>query len=168
VSAAAVELRDLHLRWPGAASDCLAIEHFELAVGERVFLRGPSGSGKSTLLALIGGVLAPTAGRVAVAGQDLGTLSTSARDRFRADHIGFIFQLFNLLPYLSARDNILLPCRFSAARRERLQHAGRTPDKELLRLAAHLDLPPGLLARRAAELSGGQQQRGAAARALIG
>jgi putative ABC transport system ATP-binding protein len=168
VSAAAVELRDLRLRWPSAGADCLAIDRFELGAGERVFLQGPSGSGKSTLLALIGGVLAPTAGCISVAGQVLGALSSSARDRFRADHIGFIFQLFNLLPYLSARDNILLPCRFSAARRERLQRAGCTPDEEVLRLAEHLDLPPELLARRASELSVGQQQRVAAARALIG
>lgn len=168
MSAAAVEVRDLRLRWPGAGADCLAIDRFELGAGERVFLQGPSGSGKSTLLALIGGVLAPTAGCISVAGQALGTLSSSARDRFRADHIGFIFQLFNLLPYLSARDNILLPCRFSVARRERLQRAGRTPDEEVLRLAEHLDLPPELLARRASELSVGQQQRVAAARALIG
>ncbi|MCK9260571.1 MAG: ABC transporter ATP-binding protein [Azoarcus sp.] len=168
MSAAAVELRDLRLRWPGAASDCLSIDRFELAAGERVFLQGPSGSGKSTLLALIGGVRSPTAGHVAVAGEVLDALSSSARDRFRADHIGFIFQLFNLLPYLSARDNILLPCRFSAARRARLQRAGRTPDDEVWRLAGRLDLAPELLMRRASELSVGQQQRVAAARALIG
>jgi putative ABC transport system ATP-binding protein len=168
VSEAAVALHDLRYRWPGAALDCLALEHFELARGERLFLQGPSGSGKSTLLSLIGGVLQPDAGSVRVAGQALGSMSAAARDRFRADHIGFIFQLFNLLPYLSARDNILLPCRFSPARRQRLAQARRTPAGEVSRLAAHLDLAPDLLDRAAAELSVGQQQRVAAARALIG
>ena len=168
MSAAAVELHDLRLRWPGADADCLLIDRFELAAGERVFLQGPSGSGKSTLLSLIGGVLTPTAGRVSVLGQALDALSSSARDRFRADHVGFIFQLFNLLPYLSAHDNIVLPCRFSAARRERLQRAGRTPEDEVRRLARHLDLSPDLLSRPASGLSVGQQQRVAAARALIG
>lgn len=168
MSAPAVELCDLRLRWPGAASDCLHIDRFELAAGERIFLQGPSGSGKSTLLSLIGGVLTPSAGHVSVLGQALGVLSSAARDRFRADHVGFIFQLFNLLPYLSAQDNILLSCRFSAARRERLQRAGRTPEDEMRRLAQHLDLSSELLHRPASALSVGQQQRVAAARALIG
>lgn len=164
----AVALRDVRLRWPGATTDCLAIERFELAPGERVFLQGPSGSGKSTLLSLIGGVLPPSAGTVSVAGQTLAALSPAARDRYRADHVGFIFQLFNLLPYLSARDNILLACRFSAARRDRLRRSGRSPADEALRLAGHLDLAPELLERPASALSVGQQQRVAAARALIG
>src|SRR5690606_18453910 len=76
--------------------------------------------------------------------------------------------LFNLIPYLSARDNILLPCRFSALRSRRVREAGRSPEAEAERLAAHLDLDRGLLDRPAAELSVGQQQRVAAARALIG
>ncbi len=166
--AAAVSLHELRFRWPGAATDCLAIDGFVLAAGERVFLRGPSGSGKSTLLSLVGGVIAPQAGRVDVAGQRLAALSAAARDRFRADNIGFIFQLFNLLPYLSARDNILLPCRFSARRRARLHAAGVTPAAEAQRLAARLDLAAEVLDRPAALLSVGQQQRVAAARALIG
>jgi putative ABC transport system ATP-binding protein len=95
-------------------------------------------------------------------------MRAGARDRFRADHVGFIFQLFNLIPYLSALDNIVLPCRFSALRRNRIAAAGSTPHEEAARLAARLDLDPALLARSAAELSVGQQQRVAAARALIG
>ena len=77
-------------------AETLNIERFELAEGERVFLRGASGSGKSTLLSLIGGVLQPSAGRISVGGQALDVLGAAARDRFRADHIGFVFQLFNL------------------------------------------------------------------------
>jgi len=165
---AAVEFRDVVYRWPGAARPCLAIETFRVTPGERVFLHGPSGSGKSTLLSLVGGVLSPAQGQVAVLGQDLARLPAGARDRFRADHVGFIFQLFNLLPYLSALDNIVLPCRFSPARHARVAAAGARPHAEARRLAAHLDLDAELLARPAAELSVGQQQRVAAARALIG
>lgn len=164
---AAVALRDLRFGWPGAGA-CLDIAAFELGAGESLFLHGPSGSGKSTLLSLIGGVLQPQRGEVRVAGQALGALPAAARDRFRADHVGFVFQLFNLLPYLSARDNILLACRFSPARRARLAAAGLAPAAEAARLAAALDLDAAVLARPAAALSVGQQQRVAAARALIG
>ncbi|NMG34401.1 ATP-binding cassette domain-containing protein [Azoarcus sp. TTM-91] len=164
----AVMVQGLRFRWPGAAADCLAVEDFRLAAGERVFLRGPSGSGKSTLLSLIGGVLLPDAGTVAVHGQDLAALPAGRRDRYRADHVGFVFQLFNLLPYLSVLDNILLPCRFSPLRARRLAEAATTPVDEALRLAARLDLDAALLGRNAAALSVGQQQRVAAARALIG
>lgn len=164
----AVHLAGLRYRWPGAASDCLAIDALTITAGERVFLRGPSGSGKTTLLSLVGGVILPQAGTVSVAGQALGALSSGARDRFRADHVGFVFQLFNLLPWLSARDNILLACRFSPQRRARVAASGGTPAAEVARLAARLDLSADLLDRSAAQLSVGQQQRVAAARALIG
>ncbi len=168
VAPAAVRIEALHYRWPGAASDCLTIGRLEIAPGERIFLRGASGSGKTTLLSLVGGVILPQAGVVEVGGQALGALSAGARDRFRADHVGFVFQLFNLLPYLSARDNIELACRFSPARRARIAAAGTTVAAEAARLAARLDLAPALLGRPAAQLSVGQQQRVAAARALIG
>ncbi|TVT72143.1 MAG: ABC transporter ATP-binding protein [Denitromonas halophila] len=164
VSHPAVALIGLRFRWPGAARDCLDIADFTLAAGERLFLHGPSGSGKTTLLSLIGGVLRADAGTLQVLGTDLLALSGSQRDRFRADHIGFIFQQFNLIPYLSAADNIALPCRFSPVRTQR---AGDV-DAAVARLAGHLDLPANLLKRPAAELSVGQQQRVAAARALIG
>lgn len=168
VPAPAVVMSAVRYRWPRAAADCLAIDELVLAAGERVFVRGPSGSGKTTLLSLVGGVIQPQAGTVTVAGQALDRLSAGARDRFRADHVGFVFQMFNLLPYLSARDNILLACRFSAARRARLRARNTSPAAELARLAERLDLGGDVLARAAAELSVGQQQRVAAARALIG
>lgn len=163
--APAVALDGVVFAWPGAAAPCLDIAQLNIAAGERVFLHGPSGSGKSTLLSLIGGVVSPQAGRVTVLGQDLAALSAPARDRFRAAQIGFVFQLFNLLPYLSALDNIVLPCRFSCERAARVE--GRPLD-EARRLAARLDLDETLLRRPAAQLSVGQQQRVAAARALIG
>lgn len=160
----AIRIEELTYRWPRQCADCLAISHFTVAHGERVFLHGPSGSGKSTLLALLGGVALPQTGRIELLGQPLTALSAHARDRFRADHVGFVFQQFNLLPWLSARDNVLLPCIFSTRRRER---AG-DPQQAAARLLTHLDLAPALWQKPAAELSVGQQQRVAAARALIG
>ncbi|MCX8086772.1 MAG: ABC transporter ATP-binding protein [Rhodocyclaceae bacterium] len=160
----ALTLTDLVFRWPKQATPCLDIARFDVAAGERVFLHGPSGSGKSTLLNLLGGVALPEKGRIELLGQDLGKLSARARDAFRADHIGFVFQQFNLLPWLSAFDNVLLPCTFSARRSAR---AGQ-PREEAKRLLSELDLAPALWQTPAAELSIGQQQRVAAARALIG
>ncbi|WP_313337872.1 ATP-binding cassette domain-containing protein, partial [Pseudomonas oryzihabitans] len=113
-----VEIQDLGFAWPGQA-ECLDIRHFQLAPGEALFLEGPSGSGKTTLLGLLGGVQRPSRGQVRLLGQDLGALATARRDRFRVDHTGFLFQQFNLLPFLSVLDNVLLPCQFSALRRER-------------------------------------------------
>jgi putative ABC transport system ATP-binding protein len=160
----ALTITDLQFRWRGQTACCLDIPRFELAPGERVFLHGPSGSGKSTLLALLGGITLPERGRITLLDTELTGLSARARDAFRAAHIGFIFQQFNLLPWLSALDNVRLPCTFSAARRER---AGNAAD-EAARLLTHLDLAPDLWRKPAAELSVGQQQRVAAARALIG
>jgi putative ABC transport system ATP-binding protein len=96
-------------------------------------------------------------------------LSGSRRDAFRSAHIGLVFQMFNLIPYLSAIDNVLLPCRFSPARRGALAEAGTTPDAEARRLLSHLQLDPAQLDRGSVtRLSAGQQQRVAVARALIG
>jgi len=136
--------------------------------GERVFIHGPSGSGKSTLLALLGGVLIPERGSVQVLGTELSSLPPARRDRFRGDHVGFVFQLFNLVPYLSVLENVVLPCRFSARRRGRAINAGGSVHAEAVRLLSHLDLEPSLLARQVTDLSVGQQQRVAAARALLG
>ena len=144
----------------------LEVDALEIARGERVFLHGPFGSGKSTLLALVCGVAAPQAGVVEVEGEALSALSPARRDRFRAERIGVVFQMFNLLPYASALDNILLPLRFAPERRARV---GRGARGEALRLASALGLPEALVARApSAELSVGQQQRVAVARALIG
>lgn len=159
-----IALSDLAFRWPRQARPCLDIPRLEIPAGERVFLHGPSGSGKSTLLAVLGGVAMPAHGRVELLGQDIAALAGHQRDAFRASHIGFIFQQFNLLPWLSARDNVLLPCAFSARRKMR---AGNPPT-EAARLMTRLDLSPGLWDQPATELSVGQQQRVAAARALIG
>ncbi len=164
MSMQALVVRDLEFSWPRSGSFCLKLADLAVDAGKSLFLHGPSGSGKSTLLNLIGGVLLPARGSVSLLGQALGELSASRRDAFRADHLGFIFQQFNLIPYLSVLDNVLLPCRFSARRASRVSE----PEEEARRLLAGLDLDPTLLGRPAAELSVGQQQLVAAARALIG
>jgi len=163
----AIALDAVRYAWPGKPP-LLDIEQLTIARGERLFLRGPSGSGKSTLLGLLGGVLTPAAGTVRVLGTDLAGLGASARDRFRGDHIGFVFQMFNLIPYLSVVDNVLLPARFSRRRAERAARHG-APAAEAARLLAALGLgDTALHARGVTELSIGQQQRVAAARALLG
>lgn len=162
----AIDLQEVEFAWKGQ-EPLLAIQRFSVARGERVFLKGPSGSGKSTLLGLIGGVLTPRTGTVSVIGTSLKSLNASGRDRFRGEHIGFIFQMFNLIPYLSVQENVLLPLQFSAARRRRIVDAA--PHDEALRLLTALGLAGvELLGRQVTHLSIGQQQRVAAARALIG
>lgn len=164
----AIAIDGLRFRWRADRPWVLDIATFSLAAGERLFLAGPSGCGKSTLLAVAAGIHPATAGQVTVFGAELNRLSGAARDRWRADRLGVIFQMFNLLPYLSVLENVLLPCRFSSARRTRATASGPL-QQEARRLLAHLGLDePGLEQRRAAELSVGQQQRVAAARALIG
>ncbi len=161
----AVELTEVGFRWPGPASFRLSVHSFALERGSRLLLLGESGSGKSTLLSLICGIVAAQQGRIAIDGQDLCSLSSGARDRFRAEHIGVIFQQFNLLPYATALDNILLPLHFAPARRQRAGNA----KEEALRLADAMGLPAALMTEgTAGALSVGQQQRVAVARALIG
>jgi putative ABC transport system ATP-binding protein len=162
----AIDLQAVEFSWKGQRR-LLDVERFTVERGERVFLKGPSGSGKSTLLGLVGGVLTPRSGTVSLLGTKLNDLDASGRDRFRGEHLGFIFQMFNLIPYLTVRENVLLPLQFSAARKKRL--ADIAPTVEALRLLAALGLlKQDLLERPVTELSIGQQQRVAAARALIG
>ena len=144
------------------------IDRLELGAGQRLFIEGPSGSGKSTLLSLLAGVTVPQQGTVRILETSLDRLRRSQRDRFRADHIGYIFQMFNLIPYLSVLDNVLLPCRFSTLRRQRTLRQATSLDQEARRLLARLDIDDSLLDRPVTALSVGQQQRVAAARALIG
>lgn len=163
-----ITLTDVRFRWADADPETLDIPHFQVDRGERVFLSGPSGSGKTTLLNLLGGITVPTAGQIEVAGTALAALPSAARDRFRSDTIGFIFQLFNLVPYLGLIENVTLPCQFSRARSARVREAGGAV-AEARRLLAAMKLDVDTLATRpVSQLSVGQQQRVAAARALIG
>lgn len=158
----AVALHEVRFAYRGGAP-VLDIPALHIARGERLFLHGPSGSGKTTLLGLLAGVLQATSGEVRLLGTNLSTLGSGARDAFRARHLGYVFQMFNLIPYLSVRENITLPCRLSASRRTRVTD----PDAAARALAERLEIA-GWLESRVTALSVGQQQRVAVARALIG
>jgi putative ABC transport system ATP-binding protein len=140
-----------------AAVDALRGVSLEVQAGELVAVMGPSGSGKSTLMHLLAALDTPTSGEVAIAGQTVGSLSDKQVTLLRREHIGFVFQFFNLLPMLSAEENVKLP----------LSIAGEKPDRDffedLLRRVGLTDRRT----HRPAELSGGQQQRVAIARALV-
>ena len=136
----------------------LADVSVHIASGEFVAIMGPSGSGKSTLLQVLAGLDQPTSGTVHLGDTEITGLGDNARTVLRRDRIGFIFQSFNLLPSLTAEENILLPLRI----------AGRRPDRDWVSSIVDAFGLTERLAHRPAELSGGQQQRVAAARALAG
>ncbi len=158
-----VLLKDVEFRYESAQEKTLDIPSLSILPGEKVFLYGPSGSGKSTFLEILAGVLTPQSGRVEILGKNLSEMKSHERDLFRAGHLGYVFQSFNLIPYLSVEENILLPLSLSHIRRE------RTKDTEAE--VSHLCQSLGIAAfrhRRVTELSVGQQQRVAVARALLG
>ena len=156
----AVHLSDVGFAFEQGEERVLDIPSWEIARSERVFLQGESGSGKSTLLSLLSGMFVPSSGQVSVLGTAVSSLSTRERDRFRAGNIGFVFQQFNLIPYLSVLDNILLAARFA----ETTGDSARARAEELL---IKVNLGVELHHRPAGQLSIGQQQRVAIVRALI-
>jgi putative ABC transport system ATP-binding protein len=143
----------------------LSIPSLRVEAGEHCFLYGPSGCGKTTLLGIVAGVLPASIGSVRVLQEDLTQMGSARRDRFRGEKLGYIFQMFNLIPYLNVRENILLGCRLHLARRRRL--GKETLESVARRITAALGIE-ALLEREVTELSVGQQQRVAAARALLG
>ena len=154
-----MEAHDLTKRYGegSTAVDALRGVSIDVQAGELVAVMGPSGSGKSTLMHILAGLDTPTEGTVAIAGTEITTLPDAKLTRLRRVHIGFVFQFFNLLPMLTAEDNVILP----------LSIAGEKPDQEWLE---ELLKETGLSERRShrpSELSGGQQQRVAIARALV-
>jgi len=159
-----LNIQDVCFRWPGQASFALALDRFSLEPQEKVLLLGESGSGKSTLLSLICGTILPKSGRIWHDGSDITAMSGARRDQFRAEQIGVIFQQFNLLPFGTVRDNILLPLSFAPQRRARV----KDQIAETKELCKALGLPTDISTMRAGALSVGQQQRVAVARALIG
>ena len=115
-----INIQQLSFKWQKQqVKPTLAIATLSIAKGEHVFLHGPSGCGKSTLLSLLAGINRPTSGQLSILGCELGQLSKSKCDKFRAEHIGYIFQNFNLLPYLSPIDNVTLGCQFSKPRQKK-------------------------------------------------
>ena len=166
----AVKLSEIDFNWGSERNDFrIQVKNFQLEKGESAIIVGPSGGGKSTLLSLISGIARPRDGTVEITGKNLGKMTNSERDSFRADNLGIIFQQFNLLPYLSAIDNVLLPLKFSCARKAACDKVNATPRAEAERLLKNLDISPETLGnQKAVTLSIGQQQRVAAARAFIG
>lgn len=160
-------LRGVEYKWNARDAFSLSIGEFKVSRGERLLLLGASGDGKSTLLSLLTGIALAQTGSLKILGQQLDALGSSGRDRFRAEHFGVIFQMFNLLPYGTVIDNVLLPLSFAPARRARAMAAGGA-ESEARRLLSALGLPAGIGQQTAATLSVGQQQRVATARALIG
>lgn len=156
----AIHIHQLKFHWLRQQT-LLDISSFTVDRGEHLFLYGPSGSGKTTLLNLLAGVILPQQGQVNILGQDLCKLSGHRRDRFRARHIGVIFQQFNLIPYLSVIDNVLLANHFAKV------NSGAAATTRAIQLLESLNLDQSLHRRRATELSVGQQQRVAVARALL-
>ena len=140
------------------------IPSLSLCKGEKLFIHGASGSGKSTFLKLTAGLLSPHRGEISVLGKNLTRLSAKERDRLRVDHLGFIFQDFNLISYLTVYENILLALKASPRRNSRIK---RAPLYEIARLAKHLQIE-NHMKKPISKLSIGQQQRVAVARALIG
>ena len=164
--ASVARLEGVRFRWNPDGPLVLDIEKLAVRSGDKVFVKGPSGSGKSTLLNLIAGVVVPEAGRVQLGDTDLSGLSGAKRDALRADFVGFIFQMFNLIPYLSVLENVTLPLTFSKRRAAKVRAQGEAAEAK--RLLGRLGLSPDLQTRSVTDLSIGQQQRVAAARALLG
>tara|TARA_A100000164_G_scaffold345689_1_gene345718 strand:+ start:165 stop:860 length:696 start_codon:yes stop_codon:yes gene_type:complete len=156
----AISLHDLAFQYDASTALVVDISSWQVAMGEHVFLYGPSGSGKSTLLGLLAGLQVPTRGAVSILGEELSGLSARQRDRFRAQRIGVVFQQFNLIPYLSVVDNVLLASHFGGIR----QPSSRSKALDLL---TRVNLDDSLHDRLAGELSIGQQQRVAIVRSLI-
>lgn len=142
-------------------SPVINISSWSIVAGEHVFIFGPSGSGKSTLLGLLSGLISPSEGEIMIHGQRLDKMTNNQQDKFRANHIGYVFQQFNLLPYLNAIDNIRLASHFSkSASKASIQ-------TEIKALLNSLNMPEKYWQQPISSLSIGQQQRIAIARALI-
>ncbi|HMQ09683.1 MAG TPA: ABC transporter ATP-binding protein [Oligoflexia bacterium] len=164
-----LHIRDLKFSWLNNKKPLLDIEDFAVQAGDRIFLHGPSGSGKSTLLNLIAGVLVPQQGKIEILKTNLSELSSGQRDQFRGDHMGFIFQMFNLLPYFSAIENVTLPSEFSKKKSKKVLSNTKSLKDEAYRLLLELKLDAKTLEnKKVTQLSVGQQQRVATARALMG
>ena len=166
----AIHLSNIDFSWGPTRNDFrIKVKDFLLEKNESGILVGPSGAGKSTLLSILCGILRPQKGMTQILGKNIEDMSDSERDRFRANHMGIIFQQFNLVPYLSAIDNVLLPLNFSPTRRHASGKIESKTNAEAKRLLDVLGIASKTLGiQKAATLSIGQQQRVAAARAFIG
>jgi putative ABC transport system ATP-binding protein len=161
MDAPAIETHNLHMHYGQGRTEVRALDGVNLRIeeGEMVSIMGPSGSGKSTLLHIVGALESPTSGRIAVAGVHYEGLGDKELTALRRDHIGFVFQFFNLLPSLTAEENVTLPAVIAKRHDPAIRERARTL-LERVRLTDRIDHLP-------AELSGGQQQRVSIARALL-
>lgn len=156
------EIRDLKFGYT-SNKEILKISDLTLFKGQNTFLLGPSGSGKSTLLGLLTGILTATSGDLRVLGSNLKQLKAHQRDAFRGEHVGYIFQMFNLIPYLTVLENIVLPITINVASKNKTD---KEANEKAIELAQSLGIRQ-LLDQTASTISVGQAQRVAAARALI-
>lgn len=164
-----IQLRNIKFRWEGQENCLLDISDLAIKHGEKVFVKGASGSGKSSLLSLLSGIATPEHGEIEILGSVINQMNPNNRDQYRANHIGYIFQQFNLVPYLSVIENITLPCHFSKSRKEAVLAQSSSLRKEAERLIGELGLNHSdFLNKPVTQLSVGEQQRVAACRALIG
>ena len=166
-----IQVRNLEKKYQRGTEviDVLSGLNLDIGKGEFIAFMGPSGSGKTTLLNLLGGLDLPTSGDITIDGDDIPRMSRRKLAAWRSQHVGFIFQMFNLIPYMTVVENVTLPCLFSDRRRQKVRRNSGGLEDEALRLLEHLDIAePDLLKRPVTELSVGQQQRVAAARALMG
>jgi len=157
----AIETHDLTMVFGEGGTEVRALDGVDLTIdrGEMVAIMGPSGSGKSTLLHILGALESPTSGSVSIAGRELAGLDDAALTRLRRDHIGFVFQFFNLVPSLTAEENVTLPAVIAKRRGDDIRRRA-CELMERVGIADRADHTP-------AELSGGQQQRVSIARALL-
>ena len=159
---AAIEIQDMEYSWPGQETPLLRIRGFRVERGESLLLQGKSGCGKTTLLSLLAGINTVDRGVLRILGEEPGAMKPEERDRFRGERIGFIFQQFNLIPYLNIVENITAPFLFSPDKKVNPKEM----KERAVELLHHLDLKIDP-EKKVTELSIGQQQRVAAARALI-
>lgn len=161
----ALQIEQLQFSWPSAKSShtkpLINIEHLSLEQGGRLFVQGASGSGKSTFLSLLAGINIAQRGEITLLGQRMSQLSAAKRDQFRAQHIGYVFQQFNLLPYLNVLENVQLAGVFASHQQNSNALLAKTRDT-----LQQLNIPEGLFSQPVGQLSVGQQQRVAIARAL--
>ena len=156
----AIKISNLQYVWPESNTPIIDIPALDIELRGSVFLQGASGSGKSTLLSLLAGTLKASSGTLQILGTDLTSLSSRRRDRFRAEHIGIVFQQFNLIPFLTVEGNLKLASRF-------VNQSVSGTEVRAKQLLESLRLDSAILERRADRLSVGQQQRVAIARAFI-
>ena len=163
-----ISIRKLHFSWSNTTRPIINIDKLEIKKGDTFFIQGPSGSGKSTFLNILSGVIFDKKSEVDILNTNMAGLSNKQRDQFRANHIGYIFQQFNLINYLSVLENVMLACQAS-----KLRSARAIKEHGSIKVAAtyylsQLNIDSSLMQKKAMLLSVGQQQRVAAARALIG